>query len=99
MDFDCERQTYSLKIDGRTVNAAVPFAEKIDTVERIVFRTGPWRGQVPPAEMESGGERPSGIDTEDRPGADTRLDRASSGSTPVDKRNSGTQQLRNQGDS
>ena len=72
LHLDCEKQAYALKLDGNVVNAAVPFTEKTDTVERIVFRTGPWRGQVPPAEMEFGNERPSGVDTEDRPGADEK---------------------------
>ena len=72
LEFDCEAKTYALTLDGQAVNKAVPFTEPTDTIERIVFRTGPWRGQVPPAEIEFGGERPSGIDTEDRPGADEK---------------------------
>lgn len=70
MDFDCEHQTYSLRLDGATVHDSVPFTEPTETVERIVFRTGPWRGLVPPRLVDSGGERPSGLDTEDVPGPD-----------------------------
>jgi hypothetical protein len=73
LEFDCANQTYSLKLDGTVLNEAVPFNEPTESVERIVFRTGPWRGQVPPTEMEFGGERPSGVDTEDRPGADEKV--------------------------
>jgi hypothetical protein len=70
LDLDCVKQAYVLRLDGRTIREAIPFAEPAETLERIVFRTGPWRGLVPPHIINDGGERPSGLDTEDRPGAD-----------------------------
>jgi len=70
--FDCERQTYAVSVDGRLVHEALPFAEKTGSLERIVFRTGPFRGWVAPNIVDQGEDKPSGLDTEDQPGADER---------------------------
>lgn len=70
LDLDCEKQTYALSVNGAVVRPAIPFTEKTDSFERIVFRTGTWRGLVPAGLVNDGGERPSGLDTEDLPGAD-----------------------------
>ncbi|HEY0863966.1 MAG TPA: hypothetical protein VGD97_07675 [Lacunisphaera sp.] len=72
LDFDCEQQTYSLSVDGTVVQAGIAFAEKAERLERIAFRTGPWRGLVPPEVVERGGEKPGGLSQEDLPGADER---------------------------
>jgi hypothetical protein len=47
VECDCESGCYTLQVDGATVHARVPFAEPAALLERIVFRTGPWRGLVP----------------------------------------------------
>jgi hypothetical protein len=73
LDCDCSGGVYRLTVDGVTTHASVPFAEPTPTLERIVFRTGPWRGLVPAHLVAAGGERPSGLDTADLAGADTRL--------------------------
>lgn len=52
------------------VRPAVPFTEPTESLERILFRTGPWRGLVSPYIVNDGGDRPTGMDTEDLPGAD-----------------------------
>jgi len=48
MILDCNRQSYALYVDGREVDDNIKFGEKVDSVERLVFRTGPWRGFVWP---------------------------------------------------
>ena len=53
LECDCEQQRFAVVVDGVTVQAAVPFAEPAPVLERIVFRTGPWRGLVP-AELVDG---------------------------------------------
>lgn len=68
---DCATQTYALKVNGRVAKADIPFTEKTEALERIVFRTGPFRGLVPP-HLNDGGERPGGMDAEDLPGGDER---------------------------
>lgn len=70
LELDCDKQAYSLRVDGELVRPAIPFTEKTDSLERIVFRTGTWRGAVPINLVNDGGERPGGLDTEDLPGAD-----------------------------
>lgn len=72
LDLDCATQSYSLHIDGVLIQEKIPFTEQTPNLERIVFRTGPWNGFVPSQLIEvSRIERPSGLDYEDLPGADT----------------------------
>ena len=63
----------SLAIDGVVTHREVPFAEPCPALERIVFRTGPWRGLVPSHLVDGRAERPPGLDTEDMPGADQKV--------------------------
>lgn len=72
LNLDCAAQTYALSVDGRVVQAVIPFTEKTDSLERIVFRTGTYRGLVPPYLINNGGERPGGMEFEDLPGGDVR---------------------------
>lgn len=72
LDLDCAKQTYQLKLDGVVVRADIPFTEKTESLERIVFRTGPWRGLVPGHLVDGNAERPTGFDTEDLPGSERR---------------------------
>jgi hypothetical protein len=76
MDFDCEKQAYGVRVNGTVTHAAIPFFEKVESVARVVFRTGPFRGWVSPPYVEKGGYKPGGMDTDDLPGADTRAARA-----------------------
>ena len=46
LDLDCDKQSFTLRVDGRVLRAEVPFTEKLEAAERIVFRTGVWRGFV-----------------------------------------------------
>ena len=68
--FDCQAQKYHLTVDGRQEIRDIPFAEEIESLERIVFRSGPFRGYVPPEHVDDAMPKPAGLETEDLPGAD-----------------------------
>jgi hypothetical protein len=69
IDLDCAAQHYDLVVKGESRQIA--FAEKVESVERLVFRTGPWRGDVRPAILD-GQPKTLGLDEEDLPGAEAR---------------------------
>jgi hypothetical protein len=71
MDMDVERQQYTLYIDGNIIHE-LPFAEKVESLERLVFRTGPWRGDVR-AFIVDGEPGAKGVYKEDLPGADSPI--------------------------
>jgi hypothetical protein len=68
---DADAQTYDLSVDGAWVRRGIPFAQRAETLERVVFRTGPWRGDVDAAIVDGEPETP-GLFVEDRPGADEK---------------------------
>lgn len=68
---DTKAQRYDLAVDGAWVRRDVPFAQPVDALERLVFRTGPWRGDVDPAIVDGEPATP-GLFIEDRPGADEK---------------------------
>jgi len=72
VDLDCGKQTYDLSVDGKVVRKGVVFAEKINSVERMIFRTGPYRGDVRSSVIDSE-PRPSGMYIEDLAGADLKV--------------------------
>jgi hypothetical protein len=69
---DCDSQSYDVAVNGEWVRKAVAFAEKVESFERMVFRTGPYRGDVRASIVDSE-PRPSGLYTEDLPGADEKV--------------------------
>jgi hypothetical protein len=69
---DCKSQSYALALDGDWVRKDIQFAEKVDSLERLAFRTGPYRGDVRTLIVDSE-PRPSGLYTEDLPGADEKV--------------------------
>ena len=71
MYLDCGAQQYDLAVNG-TLRRGIRFAEKVDSVERLVFRTGPYRGDVRPTILD-GQPKTLGLDEEDLPGADVRV--------------------------
>jgi hypothetical protein len=71
-DVDCAAGTYDLFLNGKTAGSRVKFAEKVETIERIVFRTGPWRGDVRAIFVE-GEHATLGYTQEDLAGADQRV--------------------------
>jgi hypothetical protein len=48
MELDCGKREYALYVDGKEIHDNIEFArtDKVGSVERLVFRTGPWRGDV-----------------------------------------------------
>jgi len=48
MRLDCNRQRYALFVNGKEIDDGIKFGEKVESLERLVFRTGPWRGCVWP---------------------------------------------------
>lgn len=71
LDADCEAQRYDLSVNGQT-RASIPFSQPVESLERLLFRTGPWRGDVRPAFVD-GQPAVLGLDAEDTPGADERV--------------------------
>ena len=69
LDINCAAGSYDIALDGKTVGKGVKFAEKVETVERLVFRTGPYRGDVRAIYVE-GEHATLGFTSEDLPGAD-----------------------------
>lgn len=69
---DCEKQSYDLAVEGNWVKRDIPFAEQVTSFERLVFRTGPWRGDVRPLILNGVPETP-GLYIEDKPGADFKV--------------------------
>jgi hypothetical protein len=72
LDIDCATGTYDLALGGVTVGVGVRFAEPAETVERLVFRTGPYRGDVRAIFVE-GEHATLGFTSEDLPGSDQRV--------------------------
>jgi len=72
LDLDCVAGKYDLTLNGKAVAQEVKFAEPVETVERMVFRTGPWRGDVRALSVE-GEHETLGYTHEDLGGADQRV--------------------------
>jgi len=70
---DCSKQEYNLYVDGKRVRKGVEFAEKVESLERLVIRTGPWRGDVRPLIAEQGEPNTLGLYLEDMPGGDNKV--------------------------
>ena len=48
MELDCGKNEYSLYVNGKEIHDDIEFArtDRVKSLERLVFRTGPWRGDV-----------------------------------------------------
>jgi len=71
-DLDCEKQSYDVALDGALVKQNIEFAEKADSLERLHFRTGPWRSDVRMFIIDGEPGNP-GLYQEDLPGADHKV--------------------------
>lgn len=69
LNLNCDTQKYDVFLDGKLAIANIPFAEKTESLERIVFRTGLYRNFVPPEIVDEGAPSQTGLDSEDLPGA------------------------------
>jgi len=70
LKIDCTVHSYDMAINGEWVVKNTHFDEKVDTLQRLVFRTGPSRDLVPPLIIDR--ERSPGYHGEDLAGADLR---------------------------
>jgi hypothetical protein len=68
LTINCKQQKYSIKIDGKEIHHDIPFAFKVDSVSKLVFRTGPYRNYVPSPHV-NGKPAKIAIGPEDKPGA------------------------------
>jgi len=68
---DCESQSYRVALDGKWKEEAIGFNEKVESIERLVFRTGPWRSDVRPWIVD-GEPANRGLYMEDLAGADEK---------------------------
>ncbi|MCZ6672902.1 MAG: hypothetical protein O7C75_08180 [Verrucomicrobia bacterium] len=73
LELDCEEEQYSVSVDGKVVHAALDLEENPEAIERLVFRTGPWRMDVRQFIMENGEPGAPGVWDGDHPGADTKV--------------------------
>ena len=69
---DGRKQTYDCLLDGKKVREQVAFTEEVASLERIVFRTGPWRGDVRPYILDGEPGNP-GLYQEDLAGAGKKV--------------------------
>lgn len=72
LKIDCGQQEYDLFLDGDLKAEGVEFAQEMDTVERLVFRTGSWRSDVRQHVLNGAPGNP-GLYMEDLPGADHKV--------------------------
>lgn len=72
LKLDCDSQSYDLAVDGKWVKRNIEFAVQVDSLERLVFRTGSWRGDVRPLIVDGAPNNP-GLYLEDLPGADQKV--------------------------
>lgn len=68
LDCDCESGRYTVSVDGQASADTIPFAEPAFALERIIFRTGAWRGLVP----ASPNQKSAAANDGDLPHADVR---------------------------
>lgn len=74
MTFDCDMQRYSLKIDGNIVDENISFAFEIESLQRLVIRTGPYRGEVTPQVFNIYDTDTPGLGFEDISGTEQRIE-------------------------
>jgi len=68
LDIDCTKQAYDLYVNGKLAQGQIKFGQEVESVERLVFRTGPWRKAVGPVIVDR--EPGPGNHSEDLPGSD-----------------------------
>jgi hypothetical protein len=69
---NCDSHSYDLAVNGDVVRKAVALTEKVTSLERMVFRTGPYSGDVRSLIVD-GEPQPAGLYVEDLPGADEKV--------------------------
>ena len=72
LDVDCPQSVYTVILNGKKIAGEIPLNDAPQNIERIVLRTGPFRGYVPAADVETGIGKQSGFYSQDLPGADVK---------------------------
>jgi len=70
--FDCEKSSYEVWLNGIRVRENIAFNADVQTLERMVFRTGSWRSDVRQFLLEGQPNGP-GLDSEDLAGAGEKV--------------------------
>ncbi|HOI28472.1 MAG TPA: hypothetical protein PLZ15_01835 [Melioribacteraceae bacterium] len=70
LEIDCVKGSYVVTVNGIKYPDEIKFGESTGLVERIIFRTGPYRNFIPAQVVERGIGSQSGFDLDDQPGAD-----------------------------
>lgn len=73
---DAEKNSYDVFYNNKLTRENIPLAAKVSGVERIVFRTGPYRGYTDAQTAIMGPPGTSGTTVEDLPGADEKAPEA-----------------------
>lgn len=74
LSFDCDKQSYSVKVDGKLIDDNISFAFEIESLQRLVFRTGPYRGEVIPQLFNIYDTDTPGLSFEDTPGTEQKVE-------------------------
>lgn len=71
VNVNCDSQSYSVNVDCKLVAEKISFDVETESLERIEFRTGPYRGMVSPV-MAHTQYAIAGYETEDLPGSEVK---------------------------
>ena len=71
LHLSADTQSYSMTVNGEVLGDDIPFATEVDSLQRLVFRTGPYRGKVTPVVLKEATTDPAGINTEDIAGTES----------------------------
>jgi len=72
LNINTETQNYSVTVDGKVVGSNINFDAKVESLERLEIRTGPYRGMVSPIIFDSP-LATAGYETEDLPGGEIKF--------------------------
>lgn len=73
LELDCVEGRYSVRIDDEWIHKDLELQNDPETIDRLVFRTGPWRMDVRHFIMEDGEPGAPGVWIGDKPGAETKV--------------------------
>jgi hypothetical protein len=77
LEVDCDEESYSVSVDGAVVHPSLDLEDNPESIDRLVFRTGPWRMDVRQLIMDDGEPGAPGVFDADLPGADNKTARSS----------------------
>lgn len=73
LQLDCESQSYSMEVNGDLAVEELDFAQPVESLERLVIRTGPYRGDARKWLAENSEPKSAGLYREDLAGSDTKV--------------------------